>query len=312
MSLTHVMNRSDITAGNTVHSILDAALALTTLGNEEEEMGCNEQETQKVQLPQQEAHKTKVHTSGRKDEASDEHDYSAKIFPQRLFDVLSDERNADCICWLPHGRGFIVRNREKFTAEVLPRYFKQTKFNSFTRRLNRWNFTRITTGPEHGAYTHKFFQRGNPTLCTQMYCKNERAKFAKTLTSVEQKLRQVPERQSSNYQKMPTEHPLSVQVPKFRPALSQQTRMLLAASRMQKLRTHPGVDSPTTAAIIDAAKRALHRSNVLSVAHKYPATRPSPPLPRISPVTSLLLARLQSGELSQRKESLSPFRASAA
>jgi len=103
---------------------------------------------------------------------------NARIFPQRLYDILSDERNAACIGWLPHGQGFIIKNRKRFAAEVLPRYFKQTKYTSFTRKLNRWDFTRVTRGPELGAYYHKFFRRGEPTLCTQMYCKNERAKFA--------------------------------------------------------------------------------------------------------------------------------------
>eukprot|EP00566_Odontella_aurita_P012020 CAMPEP_0113553014 /NCGR_PEP_ID=MMETSP0015_2-20120614/15378_1 /TAXON_ID=2838 /ORGANISM="Odontella" /LENGTH=387 /DNA_ID=CAMNT_0000454037 /DNA_START=98 /DNA_END=1261 /DNA_ORIENTATION=- /assembly_acc=CAM_ASM_000160 len=106
---------------------------------------------------------------------------NARIFPQRLYDILSDECNAACIGWLPHGRGFIINNRKRFAAEVLPKYFKQTKYTSFTRKLNRWDFTRVTRGPEIGAYYHKFFREGEPTLCTQMYCKNERAKFAAKL-----------------------------------------------------------------------------------------------------------------------------------
>merc|ERR1712048_1299725 len=51
-------------------------------------------------------------------------------------------------------------------------------FASFTRKLNRWNFSRVTEGPDLGAYYHEFFQRGNEALCIQMYCKNNRFKYA--------------------------------------------------------------------------------------------------------------------------------------
>jgi hypothetical protein len=42
------------------------------------------------------------------------------------------------ISWLPHGRGFAVRDKRRFAAEVLPKFFKKSKWTSFTRKLNRW------------------------------------------------------------------------------------------------------------------------------------------------------------------------------
>lgn len=124
--------------------------------------------------------KTQFKNQPHDDELSpeEETDENAKIFPQRLMEILSTPSNADAITWLPHGRAFIIINRQKFANTVLPAYFRKTKYTSFTRKLNRWNFTRVTRGPELGAYYHEFFQRGNEALCTQMYCKNERAKFA--------------------------------------------------------------------------------------------------------------------------------------
>lgn len=63
----------------------------------------------------------------------------SKIFPQRLMSILSDERNQEAICWLPHGRSFIVRNRKLFAETVMCRYFsRKAKYSSFTRKLNRW------------------------------------------------------------------------------------------------------------------------------------------------------------------------------
>lgn len=95
-------------------------------------------------------------------------------FPQRLMDILSDEEHSDVISWLPHGKGFIIYKKKKFAVQVMPKYFKQSKFTSFTRKLNRWGFVRVTRGPETGAYYHKLFQRGNLRLCMQMSCQSSK------------------------------------------------------------------------------------------------------------------------------------------
>eukprot|EP00529_Nitzschia_sp_RCC80_P020538 CAMPEP_0113451466 /NCGR_PEP_ID=MMETSP0014_2-20120614/6352_1 /TAXON_ID=2857 /ORGANISM="Nitzschia sp." /LENGTH=409 /DNA_ID=CAMNT_0000342821 /DNA_START=435 /DNA_END=1664 /DNA_ORIENTATION=- /assembly_acc=CAM_ASM_000159 len=101
------------------------------------------------------------------------------IFPQRLMSILRDERNHDAICWLPHGRGFIIRNRKLFAEKVMPRFFpRKSKYSSFTRKLNRWNFNRVSSGPELGAYYHEFFLREKPHLAAQMFCKSARTKLA--------------------------------------------------------------------------------------------------------------------------------------
>ena len=61
------------------------------------------------------------------------------IFPQRLMSILSDDRNSEAICWLPHGRAFIIRNRKLFAEKVMPKFFpRKSKYSSFTRKLNRW------------------------------------------------------------------------------------------------------------------------------------------------------------------------------
>lgn len=61
------------------------------------------------------------------------------IFPQRLMSILGDERNHEAICWLPHGRAFIIRNRKLFAERIMPKFFpRKSKYSSFTRKLNRW------------------------------------------------------------------------------------------------------------------------------------------------------------------------------
>lgn len=93
-------------------------------------------------------------------------------FPQRLMELLDDEESHDIIGWLPHGRGFLIYQKRRFASEILPKYFKQSKFTSFTRKLNRWGYTRIARGPETGAYYHPLFRKGNLRMCLQMTCQS--------------------------------------------------------------------------------------------------------------------------------------------
>ena len=72
------------------------------------------------------------------------------------------------ISWLPHGNGFIIHKKKAFANEILPKHFKASKFTSFTRKLNRWGFSRAPRGPETGAYFHKMFNRDKPEMVLQM------------------------------------------------------------------------------------------------------------------------------------------------
>jgi len=83
-------------------------------------------------------------------------------------EVLEQPDLEHIICWMPHGRAFLVKEPQPFVKEVLPRFFKQSKFMSFTRQLNLWGFKRLTRGIDNGAYYHPLFLRGRPLLCTKM------------------------------------------------------------------------------------------------------------------------------------------------
>jgi hypothetical protein len=72
-------------------------------------------------------------------------------------DVLDRSDLVDIISWMPHGRAFIVKKPKLFAVDVLPRFFKQTKYLSFTRQLNLWGFKRITKGLDGGAYVSSPF-----------------------------------------------------------------------------------------------------------------------------------------------------------
>jgi hypothetical protein len=76
-------------------------------------------------------------------------------FPVKLHQMLSEEENAEYICWLPHGRSWRIVKPKAFEARVVPQYFKHAKYASFMRQVNGWGFKRITEGPDHNSYYHE-------------------------------------------------------------------------------------------------------------------------------------------------------------
>ena len=69
-----------------------------------------------------------------------------------------------CIAWADEGRAFIVRNPDAFAREVVPMFFKATKFSSFTRKLYRWGFRQVNRGTgamDPIVFANPNFQRGS-------------------------------------------------------------------------------------------------------------------------------------------------------
>jgi hypothetical protein len=85
-------------------------------------------------------------------------------FPLLLHNVVTDPATDDCIHWLSCGTRFIISDKKKFAKDVLPRFYGPAKFTSFTRRLKRWSFARVPSGPFMGAYFNPNFRRGEPEL----------------------------------------------------------------------------------------------------------------------------------------------------
>jgi len=68
-------------------------------------------------------------------------------FPESLFAMLSNPELESIITWLPHGRSFIIVDRESLAKQVLPMYFRHNNMSSFTRQLNGYGFMKIRIGP---------------------------------------------------------------------------------------------------------------------------------------------------------------------
>lgn len=101
-----------------------------------------------------------------------------KNFPQKLFEILETPEHENILKWLPGGKAFIIMDKKRFAKDLLPNYFKQTQFTSFTRKLSRWKFVRVPRGPFMGAYYHKLFRKDHIALCNLMSCNNDAPSLA--------------------------------------------------------------------------------------------------------------------------------------
>ena len=92
-------------------------------------------------------------------------------FPLKLHELLEkveEEGQQHIVSWQPHGRAFVVREPKTFVADLMPRFFRQTKLTSFQRQLNLYGFSRLTRGADAGGYYHELFLRGKPYLTRRM------------------------------------------------------------------------------------------------------------------------------------------------
>jgi hypothetical protein len=90
-------------------------------------------------------------------------------FPDTLHAILADKNLKSIITWLPSGKSFVIMDRAKFIDMVLSRYFRETQFDSFSRRLKRWGFNKVyTSGMAQAVYCHRLFQKDRPDLSKLM------------------------------------------------------------------------------------------------------------------------------------------------
>jgi len=68
---------------------------------------------------------------------------SVRSFPATLLSIVSNPEYDHIISWLPSGEAFSIHRRKEFESEILPKYFRQARFHSFVRKLNRWGFRRV-------------------------------------------------------------------------------------------------------------------------------------------------------------------------
>ncbi|XP_041428535.1 heat shock factor protein 3-like [Xenopus laevis] len=95
----------------------------------------------------------------------------APVFLTKLWVLMEDPANCDMIAWNTNGQTFSILDEQRFTKEILPRYFKHSNLSSFIRQLNMYGFRKVMS-LENGLvksesaieFQHPFFKKGRPEL----------------------------------------------------------------------------------------------------------------------------------------------------
>jgi hypothetical protein len=106
-------------------------------------------------------------------------------FADKLFAILSCKHLANIIMWLPSGKSFCILDKERFIEKVVPLYFREVQFDSFSRRLKRWGFCKVyTTGLKQVTFTHDMFQKNRIDLLKKMSGRSEQEASSKAPQNV--------------------------------------------------------------------------------------------------------------------------------
>ena len=95
----------------------------------------------------------------------------ANHFPSRLHAILDDAEakgHHNILSWNVDGKSFTIHQSGLVLVPIIGLYFRQTKYKSFLRQLQGYEFTRITRGAHKGRCSHPEFQRGLRSKSKQM------------------------------------------------------------------------------------------------------------------------------------------------
>ncbi|KAJ6623395.1 hypothetical protein B0H10DRAFT_1786557 [Mycena sp. CBHHK59/15] len=95
-------------------------------------------------------------------------------FLNKLYEMVNDEKTNHLIGWSSTGDTFYVYDQERFSRDVLGRWFKHQNFSSFVRQLNMYGFHKIPhlqqgvlkseADSEHWNFVHPNFRSDQPDL----------------------------------------------------------------------------------------------------------------------------------------------------
>eukprot|EP00968_Pinguiococcus_pyrenoidosus_P009377 scaffold732_cov165-Pinguiococcus_pyrenoidosus.AAC.3 len=81
-------------------------------------------------------------------------DRETPVFLAKTYRMV-DEGSPDIVGWTADGRSFVIKDCDRFTEEVIPKYFKHKNFSSFVRQLNFYGFRKVKDGRPRGASKEK-------------------------------------------------------------------------------------------------------------------------------------------------------------
>lgn len=91
-------------------------------------------------------------------------DMSIAPFLQKTYEIFSNPLHAKSCGWGDENDSIVIHNIEEFSETVLPKYFKHSKYSSFTRQLHKYDFHKTTNIPTIGEFKHPYFLKDQPDL----------------------------------------------------------------------------------------------------------------------------------------------------
>ncbi|XP_036379499.1 uncharacterized protein LOC118774325 isoform X2 [Megalops cyprinoides] len=94
-------------------------------------------------------------------------------FVSKLWTLVDNPGTNDVICWSLDGTNFRILDEQRFTKEILPKYFKHSNLSSFVRQLNMYGFRKVISiegglvKPKNLSvleFHHMHFQKGREDL----------------------------------------------------------------------------------------------------------------------------------------------------
>lgn len=99
------------------------------------------------------------------------------IHVERSMHKAGKRSSAGPIAWILDGRAFVIQDRDQLVQQWLPKFFLRGKFQSFTRKLYRWEFRQVNLPREGDTdqdsnkelyFAHPYFQRDRKQLMMYM------------------------------------------------------------------------------------------------------------------------------------------------
>lgn len=119
------------------------------------------------------------------------------IFLRKTYHMI-DTCDQSVACWSEDGETFVVKDPEKFEKQIIPQFFKHSKFSSFVRQLNFYAFRKIKYADtiridpkleaetaNYWRFRHEKFQRGKPELLGEIKRMNGQKQLVKKETTTD-------------------------------------------------------------------------------------------------------------------------------
>uniref|UniRef100_A0A7S2MPI4 HSF-type DNA-binding domain-containing protein n=1 Tax=Helicotheca tamesis TaxID=374047 RepID=A0A7S2MPI4_9STRA len=132
--------------------------------------------------------KTQTKPKKKAPRAAPRHNDECPIFLRKTYHMV-DTCDPEVASWSEDGETFVVKNTEVFEKQIIPQFFKHSKFTSFVRQLNFYGFRKIkycdtikidakleAETANFWRFRHEKFLRGRPDLLIEIKRSNGQSK----------------------------------------------------------------------------------------------------------------------------------------